>query len=228
MRTALTLPYERETALQEEFDADAGAVRMPPGLARRLLEEYTAPGDRVLDPFAGFGTTLAVAEELNRDAWGVEFEADRAAYVRDRVANPDHVHHGSAESLPDGLPTVDCVLTSPPFMHEVDDRNPLRNYAGESDYPTYLDDLRGVFAGVADHLREDGCLLVEASNMKFEERVTTLAWDLADALRELPVLRFAGEHVVAWEGASGGPEGPGVYGFGYDHSYVLVFERTAR
>jgi DNA modification methylase len=31
-------------------------------LVRTVLEEYTAPGDRVLDPFAGFGTTLAVSE----------------------------------------------------------------------------------------------------------------------------------------------------------------------
>jgi hypothetical protein len=178
VRTALSLQYERGTDLLDRFDADAGAVRMPPELGRRLLRAYT---------------------------------------------DPERVHHGSAESLPD-LPAVDCVLTSPPFMHESDDRNPLRNYAGESDYPTYLDDLRDVFASVSAHVREGGHLLVEVSNMKHDGRVTTLAWDLADALRDLPGLRFTGEHVVAWEGESGGPEGSGVYGFGYDHSYVLVFE----
>lgn len=226
MRTALTLPYERETDLPGQFDAAEGAVRMPPTLVRELLQEYTAPGDRVFDPFAGFGTTLVVAEELDREGWGVEFDRDRAEYARGRLSEPDRLHHGSAEDLP-SLPPLDCVLTSPPFMHEADDRNPLRNYAGERDYATYLEDLRAVFGNIVDGLRGNGTVLVEVSNMKYDGRVTTLAWDLADVLRAVPSLRFAGEHVVSWAGDAGGPEGPGVYGFGYDHSYVLTFERLS-
>jgi DNA modification methylase len=223
MRTALSLPFERED--DPPASLDGSEVRMPPALVRRLLDEFTAPGDRVLDPFAGFGTTLVVAEEIGRAAWGVEYDAERAAYARDRLDHPERVHNGSAEVLPDDIPEADCVLTSPPYMHESDDRNPLRNYDGASDYDTYLDDLRGVFAGVADRLREGGMLLVEAVNLKHDDRVTTFACDLVDALRTLPGLRFVGEHVVSWEGESGGPEGPSVYGFGYDHSYVLAFER---
>lgn len=224
MRTALSLQYDRGDALPDSLDG--GEVRMPPALVRRLLGEFTEPDARVLDPFAGFGTTLVVAEAMGREGWGVEYDAARAAYASDRLAHPERLHHDSAEELPDGMPPMDCTLTSPPFMHEVDTRNPLRNYTGKSDYQTYLDDLCDVFAGVADRLRGDGTLMVEAANLKHDDRVTTFAWDLVDALRMLPVLRFAGEHVVLWNGDSGGPEGPGVYGFGYDHSYVLVFERT--
>lgn len=42
--------------------------------------------------------------------------------------------------------------------------------------------------------------------------VTPLAWDVARAVGE--VLRFEGEVVVEWEPT---------YGYGYDHSYCLVF-----
>ena len=36
-----------------------------------VIEEYTTVEQRALDPFAGYGTTLVVAERLQRDAVGV-------------------------------------------------------------------------------------------------------------------------------------------------------------
>jgi site-specific DNA-methyltransferase (adenine-specific) len=41
-------------------------------LLRRVLEIATEPGDLVLDPFGGSGTTYAVAEQLHRDWIGIE------------------------------------------------------------------------------------------------------------------------------------------------------------
>lgn len=219
MRSTLSLPYEHPTPLPDEFDG--GDIRMPPVLARRLVSEYTEHGDRVLDPFAGFGTIVAVAEALDRKAWGIEIDRDRAAYARDRLRNPDRLVHGTATDIPDAVPTLDCVLTSPPYMHESDTRDPLRNDDGESDYETYLGDLCDVFDALWSRFHRDGTLLIEAPNLERDGRTTTFAWDLADAIRAIPRFRFTGERVVSWDGEES-PEG--VYGFGYDHSYVLVFE----
>jgi site-specific DNA-methyltransferase (adenine-specific) len=44
------------------------------------------PGDLVLDPFAGSGTTLAVAKRLGRRYLGMELSAEYAAKVRRRLA----------------------------------------------------------------------------------------------------------------------------------------------
>lgn len=41
----------------------------------------TAPGDRVLDPFAGYGTTLVVAERLRRRSVGIELPKRRVHSV---------------------------------------------------------------------------------------------------------------------------------------------------
>ena len=50
-----------------EFAAD---VRFSPDLVAAFMEAYTAPGDLVFDPFAGFGTTLLAAEQMRRRALG--------------------------------------------------------------------------------------------------------------------------------------------------------------
>jgi site-specific DNA-methyltransferase (adenine-specific) len=53
--------------------------QMPEQLLGRILRVSSNPGDIVLDPFAGSGTTLAVAKKLGRQWIGCELSAD---YVR--------------------------------------------------------------------------------------------------------------------------------------------------
>jgi tRNA G10 N-methylase Trm11 len=53
-----------------------------PQLVEVLLERYVRPGGRVLDPFAGSGTTLVQALESDRDATGVDIAAFNALLMR--------------------------------------------------------------------------------------------------------------------------------------------------
>ena len=46
--------------------------KMLPELARRVIRAYSEPGELVLDPMCGIGTTLVEAIHLDRDAIGVE------------------------------------------------------------------------------------------------------------------------------------------------------------
>ena len=74
----------------------------------------------MLDPFAGYGTTLAVAERMGRTAVGVELLADHVELVRARARAGRRVLHGDSRTC-DGWPSVldgpvDLVLTSPPYM----------------------------------------------------------------------------------------------------------------
>lgn len=46
----------------------------PVGLLQRLLEVVTRPGDEVLDPFMGSGSTLRAAKNIGRRAIGIEVE----------------------------------------------------------------------------------------------------------------------------------------------------------
>jgi site-specific DNA-methyltransferase (adenine-specific) len=49
-----------------------GANELSPKLLRRVLEIATQPGDLVVDPFGGAGTTYVVAEQMHRHWVGVE------------------------------------------------------------------------------------------------------------------------------------------------------------
>ena len=69
---------------------------------------------------------------------------------------------------------------------------------------------------VGSLLTPDGWLVIEAANLRRPDRVDTLAWDIAHAVEE--VLPFAGEIAVRWEPT---------YGYGYDHSYCLLFSPPA-
>jgi site-specific DNA-methyltransferase (adenine-specific) len=47
-------------------------TQKPLQLMNRLIESLSAPGDLVLDPFAGSGTTLVAAHQLGRRALGID------------------------------------------------------------------------------------------------------------------------------------------------------------
>lgn len=53
-------------------------TQKPIPLLKRLISIFTDPGDVVIDPVAGSGTTLKAAAELNRHAFG--FEVDKNFY----------------------------------------------------------------------------------------------------------------------------------------------------
>ena len=79
----ITLDYALERA-PPPFEGND--IKYPEALVRRFLKEFTRPGDRVFDPFAGLGTTLFVAEEMRRIPFGVEQDERRHAWVAGQLA----------------------------------------------------------------------------------------------------------------------------------------------
>lgn len=72
----------------------ADSTQKPEALLYRVLLASSNPGDLVIDPFFGTGTTGAVARRLRRDYLGIEIDPAYVALARQRLATP-------ANSLPD-------------------------------------------------------------------------------------------------------------------------------
>jgi ParB-like chromosome segregation protein Spo0J len=54
-----------------------------------LIEKYTEPGDIILDPFCGSGTTIAVANKLKRHCKGAEIELETYNIAKGRLSSND-------------------------------------------------------------------------------------------------------------------------------------------
>jgi DNA modification methylase len=73
-----------------------------------LLNRYTKPQDKVLDPMCGSGTTLDVCKDLNRQ--GVGF---------DIAPNRDDIQRADARSLPLKSGDIDFVFLDPPYSTHI-------------------------------------------------------------------------------------------------------------
>ncbi len=122
---------QRPSRLQRHGRYTPASMRHPgkmlPAIAATVIEAFTEPGDLVVDPMCGIGTTLVEAVHLGRDAAGVEYEPD---FVHLTVGNLRQAHAQGAT----GTPQLVCgdarniavllralqgkaalVLTSPPY-----------------------------------------------------------------------------------------------------------------
>jgi len=83
-------------------------ARMLPEIAAHAIAALTEPGELVLDPLCGTGTTLVEALHLRRAAVGIDIDPHWASLARDNIAHTQrtgvdgyaHVLTGDARGLP--------------------------------------------------------------------------------------------------------------------------------
>jgi len=97
MRSDWTLPLctggER---LKNDKGAKAHPTQKPEALLHRVILATSNPGDVILDPFFGTGTTGAVAKKLGRHYIGIERQADYIKVAKKRLSRVQPV---AAEDL---------------------------------------------------------------------------------------------------------------------------------
>jgi 16S rRNA G966 N2-methylase RsmD len=115
-------PTPRRTEAERSHPA-----KFPEALCDRFVRFFTRPGEWVLDPFAGTGSTLVAAAQSGRNSIGIEVNPAFARLAEERtvaVAGPGRVTArvlgADARTLPalwrrERLPPVQLVLTSPPY-----------------------------------------------------------------------------------------------------------------
>lgn len=193
-------------------------AKFPESLAQEFIEFFTHRGEVVFDPMVGTGSTLAAALKASRHSYGIELNpvyADIARQVvqaeRERLGEAAsalacEVITGNAAQLAElipahGIPTIDYVLTSPPYwdmlhvrgaetqkrrrqtpeldVHYSDDPEDLGNI---HDYDEFLDKLVAIYTSLHPFLRHKAYLTVIVKNVKKGGRIYPLAWDLARRL----------------------------------------------
>lgn len=114
----------------------------PLSLAKHFLRIYSKPGDTILDPFAGVGTTLDASNILKRHSIGVELNKDFILLFNEGIDPKDGTQnreynrimiHDSALNINKHLEatSVDFILTSPPYANLL---NKIRDRFADKDY----------------------------------------------------------------------------------------------
>ena len=109
-------------------DVKQHPAKFPETLAQEFVEFFTKPGQFVLDPMVGTGSTLCACLRSGRHSIGIELNphyarmasqiviaeqetlGEQAAELRAEVIN-----HDASQLLDLDLPQIDYVLTSPPY-----------------------------------------------------------------------------------------------------------------
>jgi DNA modification methylase len=86
--------------------------QMPEQLLGRIIRACSNPGELVMDPFSGSGSTLITARKLDRRYLGFELSDSYAKYVRERLSkvNPGDPLSGPADPLR-SAPKTDAGVT---------------------------------------------------------------------------------------------------------------------
>ena len=80
----------------------------PAHIIWNILQRYTKPGELVVDPMAGSGTTLDVARDLNRRGMGYDLQPTR-----------NDIFNADARKLPLPDQKADCVFIDPPYSTHI-------------------------------------------------------------------------------------------------------------
>ena len=88
------MPWERDGDTYPKIHP----AQKPVALLKKLIEIFTDPGDVVIDPCCGSGTTLRAAKELGRNAYG--FEISKEFYHRAKTEMLDDNALWLADEIP--------------------------------------------------------------------------------------------------------------------------------
>ncbi|MCE7734447.1 MAG: methyltransferase domain-containing protein [Candidatus Heimdallarchaeota archaeon] len=222
MTTIVSLPFRNEKALPPHFQDDN---RYSEEFVKYCVENYSSELELVFDPFAGYGTTLIVAERMNRNAVGIEISQKKVEFIKSELKDNTLIKCGDSTKIESyKLPKFDLMITSPPYMNNSETTSPLDGYKATTNYQSYLDNIERIFHSIEKLMKPTSYCLVEVANLKSmkDETITTLAWDIAKRIGR--VMKMEKEVIIQWINQENvGAES--VYGYGYDHSYLLIFRK---
>lgn len=192
-------------------------IHLPLSLAEAVVGAACPPAGRVLDPFAGYGTTLLACERLGRRAVGIELLPEHVRICQER-APESRIIEGDSRGLHQLVEgPFDLCFTAPPFRTANDHPDdPLTGYEliGGT-YESYLTELAGIAAQIVELLRPGAYLVMSAANLRYRGHTTRLAWDLAAAIN--PVVPFVAETTIVWDSLP----------HDFTGDYLLTFQKPA-
>lgn len=216
----------------------------PAQMANRLIQLFSHPGETVLDPFCGTGSTLLAAHNLGRKGMGIDISTDFLALAEERLNYAGSVDHklfcGDARRVEELVDEpVDFCLTSPPYWDILNqkrtaDHRVQRHYGNLEydlgtieDYKQFLEEVGLVFRGIYSRLRPQGYCCIVVMDLRKKNKFYPLHMDLSRILTDVG---YTLDDLIIWdrrhEYNSLRPLGyPYVFRVNRIHEYILILQK---
>ena len=223
-------------------DIELHPASFPPPMIREFIEFFTKPGDLVLDPFVGTGSTLVACKETGRKGIGIELYPKYVKTARARTNLP--VILGDAREKLSSIEkqSIALCITSPPYwrilkknkdynQQERQEKGLDLQYGDNprdlgiiEDKEQFLSELSALFSQIHELLKSRGHLIVFIQNVRDKGEMIPLAFLLPSQL--LKHFKFLGERIWLQNQKVLRP-----YGYPYSfvpnvhHHYALIFQK---
>ncbi|MFX1504983.1 MAG: DNA methyltransferase [Promethearchaeota archaeon] len=225
-------------------EIDLHPASFPSPMIKEFIEFFTKPGDHVIDPFLGTGSTLVACDECGRQGVGIELYEKYVKTAQARTKLP--IHQGDARKIIKSLfkkgGKFSLCITSPPYwriLKKKKDYNQQERLQkgldlqyGEhpndlgmiEEQTTFLSELISFFKEIKTILHDQGHLVIFVQNVRDKGEMNPLAFELALKLRK--DYKFLGERIWLQNQKTLRP-----YGYPYSfvpnihHHYALIFQK---
>lgn len=193
-------------------DKNLHPATFPISLAKKVISLFTHEGELVVDPFAGSGTSLVAARDLNRNAVGFDLQAKYVDLSRKRLSadnlfnrSQQIVVQDDALNITDYLEadSVRLIWTSPPYANllnrkrknksrrdrENDQLHKIEQYSqdprdlGTMELEDYTRAMGDIFEKLLYLLRPKGHCVINVPDMWWENKRITIHVSLINELR---------------------------------------------
>lgn len=203
------LPSDLKEEREVTKDTELHPATFSPTMISDFISFFTKSGDKVLDPFAGIGSTLVACKRTKRIGYGIELNKKyfeiilkRAPEFKKNVFNDDCRNIDKIK-----LPTIDFSISSPPYWDvlnrstdkfeserkskglDVSYSDSLLDLGNIDDYDLFLKEVCSVYEKMYDILKDGAYLVIIVKNVKKGGKMYPLAWDMARILSKKYVLK---------------------------------------
>lgn len=203
------LPSDLKEEREVTKDTKLHPATFSPTMISDFISFFTKSGDKVLDPFAGIGSTLVACKRTKRIGYGIELNKKYFEIILKRVPEfKKNVFNDDCRNIDKiKLPTIDFSISSPPYWDvlnrstdkfeserkskglDVSYSDSLLDLGNIDDYDLFLKEVCSVYEKMYDILKDGAYLVIIVKNVKKGGKMYPLAWDMARILSKKYVLK---------------------------------------